>query len=126
MDEYYFRLEYRKATPAQFGIILRIRTGHLEELTGFIHLEETGKTEAGVHYEGDVNTDGNGEPIYKGRNRRHMPDVVGLTLARHAKVEIHKQPKKKMRVTEISMVRAAKILEKLDELRDAEAYIAYS
>jgi hypothetical protein len=127
MDEWYFRLQIGE-NKEQCGSILRIKDGKLEELTGFYILKKTGETSTGVHYEADTNTDGYGEPRYK--NGKHTPRIVGLTMIKgKAEVEIHKQPErgdKKAKIEKITMSRAAKILENLQYIKDAEAYISIS
>ena len=122
MDETYYHLLLDQSKDT-FGAILRVREGQLEELTGFIKLQQTGETSAGKHYEADVNTNARGgDLIYM--EGEHKPEIIGLTVGQHSRLEIHKQPRKRMRLETITMKRAAEILESIRYLRDAEAYMA--
>ncbi len=123
MNEYYYSLKTGN-NEKQYGTILRARGGELEELTGFLTLTRTGETSTGKHYEADLNVNGWGKLLYS-KGGSHEPDIIGLTLY-GSKVEIHKVPRRNAKIHEIPMTKAAKILEDVEYIRDAEMYIGVS
>jgi len=115
--ERYFRLTLGD-NEKQYGMVLRVRDGNLEELIGFSEVEKVGETSRGSFYELDINRDGYGKPLGK-------PDTVGILVPRFGEVEIYKQPEReKASISNISMSRAAEIIESLQYIRDIEAYMA--
>jgi hypothetical protein len=118
MKENYYNLKTGE-NEKQFGIVLRVREGKLEELTGFCNPKEIGKTSKGVLYEMNVNTNGYGRPIGK-------EDIIGLIVysRESPELEIYKQPKtKKAVISRIRMSGAAKILEDIQYIKDMENMI---
>jgi len=118
MGEYYYSLG-AEDSEKQYEIILRARGGELEELTGVLTLAKTGETSEGKHYEANINVDDWG--VCWGGEK----DIIGLTLKGLSKIEVHKQPKRKRVVHEMSMSEAAKIIENTEYLKNMEMYIHY-
>ena len=126
MEDKYFSLKVGDSKK-QSGVVLRQKGADLEEMTGFVNFEKIGEVKKesspnetiNIHfYEANINTDGRGNP--KGKE-----DIIGIMVPDYYKlgVDIYKQPDKGAKLSKISMSEAAKIIEDIKYLRDAEAYI---
>jgi len=117
VNEQYYRLQDGQSEK-QFGVVIRVREGTLEELTGFLTFEKINTTKNADYYRANIMVDGNGNRLV---GRGTEPDYLGISIPKKGfGVDITMQPRSKahqVSIKEINMKEAGRIVDSVTNLR---------